>query len=101
LCASLALLLGSLARTPGQAVAIGVLASNVLAALGGCWWPIEVTPRWMQKLALCLPTGWTMDAMHRLVIFQNGALDALPHVVVLALAAIGVGFAASRVFRYQ
>ena len=39
-------------RTEGQAVGIGVLATNVLAALGGCWWPIEITPAWMQTLAL-------------------------------------------------
>src|SRR5262249_26067522 len=48
LCASLALLLGSLVVSEGQAVGVGVLASNALAALGGCWWPIEITPAWMQ-----------------------------------------------------
>ena len=54
LCASLGLLSGSLARTEGQAVGLGVLATNLLAALGGCWWPIEITPEWMQKLQLFL-----------------------------------------------
>jgi hypothetical protein len=49
LAASLGLLSGSLARTEGQAVGIGVLLTNVLAALGGCWWPIEVTPPAMQR----------------------------------------------------
>jgi hypothetical protein len=24
----------------------------ILAALGGCWWPIEITPPWMQSLSL-------------------------------------------------
>ncbi|MCE9592813.1 MAG: ABC transporter permease [Planctomycetes bacterium] len=101
LCAALALLLGSLARTAGQAVAIGVLSSNVLAALGGCWWPIEITPRWMQQLALCLPTGWTMDALHRLVVFQNGPADAVKSLALLLAAALLAGFAAARAFRYQ
>jgi ABC-type Na+ efflux pump permease subunit len=54
--ASLALLLGSLARTEGQAVALGVLASNMAGALGGCWWPIEVTPPYMQTWP-CPPGG--------------------------------------------
>ncbi|MCK6448021.1 MAG: ABC transporter permease [Planctomycetes bacterium] len=101
LCAALAILLGSLARSIGQAVAIGVLASNVLAALGGCWWPIEIVPRWMQELALCLPTGWTMDALHRLMVFQNGAADALVNLVLLCVAALVAGVGATRVFRYQ
>lgn len=101
LCASLALLLGSLARSTGQAIAIGVLASNVLAALGGCWWPIEITPPWMQSLALALPTGWTMDALHRLVTYQSGAASALPHLCVLLASALAAGWAAARAFRYQ
>jgi len=99
--ASLAILLGTLARSEGQAVGIGVLAANLLAALGGCWWPIEITPVWMQKLALFLPTGLTMDALHRIVSFQSGATSAVPHIVVLALAAMGLGWVSARIFRFQ
>lgn len=99
--ASLGLLLGSVARNEGQAVAIGVLSANLLAALGGCWWPIEVTPAWMQKLSLFLPTGITMDALHKLVHFGAGAASATPHVVALALASLAIGWLATRAFRYQ
>jgi ABC-type transport system involved in cytochrome c biogenesis permease component len=99
--ASLALLLGSLARTPGQMAGLGVLATMVLAALGGCWWPIEITPSWMQSLAMALPTGWTMDALHRLVNFGYGPGAAVPHVAGLGLAALAAGWAGARVFRYQ
>jgi ABC-2 type transport system permease protein len=101
LCASLALLLGNLVKTEGQAVGIGVLAGNVLAALGGCWWPIEITPTWMQNLSKCLPTGWAMDAMHKLISFQSGAASALPHVVALLTAALIFGWFAARRFRFQ
>jgi ABC-type Na+ efflux pump permease subunit len=101
LCASLALLLGSIVQTEGQAVAIGVLASNVLAALGGCWWPIEITPGWMQSLAKLLPTGWAMDAMHKLISFQSGAASALPHLAILLAATLAIGWLASSRFRFQ
>ncbi|MFT5051718.1 MAG: ABC-2 type transport system permease protein [Chlamydiales bacterium] len=101
LCASLGLLLGCLVRTEGQAVGVGVLASNVLAALGGCWWPIEITPSWMQSLARLLPTGWTMDAMHKLINFQAGAASAIPHVLGLFAAAWVVGWIAARRFRFD
>lgn len=59
--------------TQKQAVGLGVLTANVLAALGGCWWLIEITPEWMQLLQKFLPTGWVMDAIHRLVSFEAGA----------------------------
>jgi ABC-type multidrug transport system permease subunit len=100
LCAGLAILSGNLTRTEGQAVGLGVFAANLLAALGGCWWPIEVTPGWAQRLALGLPTGWTMDALHRLMSFQAGAYAALPHLVALVVAAFVVGWIATRTFRY-
>lgn len=99
--ASLALLLGSAARTTAQATGIGVLASLALAALGGCWWPIEITPSWMQSLALALPTGWTMDALHKLVSFGYTPGTAVPHFAALAAAALGAGWGAAKIFRYQ
>jgi hypothetical protein len=55
--ASVAMLAANVARTHGQIIGIGVATTMVLAALGGCWWPNEITPDWMQSLALFLPTG--------------------------------------------
>jgi ABC-2 type transport system permease protein len=101
LAVSLGVLVGTLAKTQGQAIAIGVLASNVMGALGGCWWPIEITPRWVQSIALLFPTGWTMDALHKLVSFGDPASAALPHLVVLTVAALVAGYFSARRFRFQ
>lgn len=100
LCTSLALLLGSIARTDSEAAGLGVFFTMVLAALGGCWWPIEVAPAWMQKLQLVTPTGWTMDALHKLISFDMAWQNALPHLVTLIGAALAIGWAASRRFRF-
>jgi ABC-2 type transport system permease protein len=99
--ASLSLLLGNLARTQPQMTGVGVLTSMVLAALGGCWWPIEITPQWMQSFALALPTGWTMDALHKLVNFGYESSAAAPHVTALAVATVLCGWAGAKIFRYQ
>jgi ABC-type Na+ efflux pump permease subunit len=101
LAASISMVLGSLARTEGQAIGIGVLASNVLAALGGCWWPIEITPRFLQGVARVLPTGWTMHALHELVSFQAGWRSAVPDTLLLTVAALIAGWLAARIFRYE
>ncbi len=100
-CASAGLWLGTIAATEGQASGLGVLAANALAALGGCWWPIEVTPGWMQAIQNFLPTGWTMDALHQLISFQSGAASAVPQVLILVVAALLIGFLAVRRFEYQ
>lgn len=99
--ASLALALCAFARSEGQVVGVSVLSANVLAALGGCWWPIELTPRWMQELASWLPTGWVMNALHRLMVFQSGPAGALLALVWLTLGALALGWLGARRFAYE
>ena len=101
LAAALAMLLGNLGRTEGQVIGFGVILSNLLAGLGGCWWPIEISPLWAQKLAVFLPTGLTMNALHKLVNFGAPPAAVVPHLCVLSLAAALALYALSRSFRFQ
>lgn len=100
-CASAGLLLGSIATTEAQVAGLGVLAANALAALGGCWWPIEITPDWMQMIQKITPTGWTMDALHKLISFQSGAASAVPQLIILLVATFIVAAFATNRFKYQ
>jgi len=99
--ASLGLLLAGVARSEAQASGVAVLVTLLLAALGGAWWPIEITPGWMQTLALALPTGWAMDGMHRLVNFGYGAGAVAWHLGALLAATAVVTVLAVRTFRYR
>ena len=101
LAASLAMLLGNFGRTEGQVIGLGVILSNVMAGLGGCWWPIEVTPSWAQKAAVFLPTGLTMNALHKLVNFGASPATVVPHLIALTLAAALALYALSRTFRFE
>jgi ABC-2 type transport system permease protein len=101
LCTSVALWLGSVARSEAQASAISVIAGNILAALGGCWWPAEVSPLWMQKISILLPTGMAMDGLHRLMSFGEPAASVLPHIAVLTVLALATGWLAARAFRFE
>jgi ABC-2 type transport system permease protein len=85
--AALSTLLGAVLSTPEQASAVGWILSMILAALGGCWWPSEVMPRWLWKASHVLPTPWAMDGFHSLISFGHG-IEA-----VLLPAAVLVGFA--------
>ena len=101
LCAALALLFSSLTRNESQSLAAGVIAANVLAALGGCWWPVEVTPSWMQHFALLLPTGWAMDGLHKLLSYGAAPPRILPHVAALLISSLLAGWIAARRFRFE
>src|SRR5258708_29548131 len=65
------MLLGNFARSEGQVMGFGLITSNLMAALGGCWWPIEGTPRWTQKLALVFPPGSAMASLPKLLTFRH------------------------------
>ena len=99
--ATLGLLLGNLARSEAQMAGMGIAGTLTLAALGGCWWPIEITPEWMQSLALALPTGWAMDAMHKMISFGYGASTAVPHLLALLTSSAILGWLSARTFRFQ
>ena len=100
-CASAGLLLGSIASSEGQVSGLGVLTANALAALGGCWWPIEITPAWMQMIQKLTPTGWTMDAMHKLISFQSGAASVIPQLLLLVSATVLIAAYAAKRFQFQ
>jgi len=87
--AALSTLLGAILETPEQASAVGWISSMLLAALGGCWWPSEVMPRWLWRAAHVLPTPWAMDGFHALISFGHG-IDAviLPAAVLLGFAVV-------------
>jgi ABC-2 type transport system permease protein len=101
LAALLGMLLGNFSRSDGQVVGLGVIASNVMAALGGCWWPIEITPRWTQDLALVFPTGWAMDGLHKLMSFGDSAQAVMPNICACLVAALIAGYVLARTFRFQ
>lgn len=100
LLASLALLLSNYAHSEAQAVGLAVLSGNLLAALGGCWWPIEVTPPFLQGLAMWLPTGWTMDGLHKLVSFGLGPSTVLFNAGALLSSALLIGAFVTRRFKF-
>jgi ABC-2 type transport system permease protein len=101
LVATLAMLMGNFGRSVPQVIGMGITGSNLMAGLGGCWWPVEITPLWAQKLAMFLPPGWTMHALHQLVNFGSPAASAIPAVGISVVLALAAGWVLSRKFRFE
>src|SRR5439155_1065398 len=62
---------------------LGSIAIMTMAAVGGCWWPIDLEPDWMQRAALAFPTTWAMEAYNDLMIRRQPAGTALGATAVL------------------
>ncbi len=59
---SLGMWLATLVKTRRQANSLVMLLSMAMAALGGAWWPLEVTPTVYRQIVHVLPTTWAMQA---------------------------------------
>ncbi|MES1243380.1 MAG: ABC transporter permease [Acidobacteriota bacterium] len=93
--AGLSLFLGAVLSTPEQASTVGWITGMVLGALGGCWWPSEVMPRWLWNAVHVLPTPWAMDALHALISFGRGVEAVLlPSAALLGFAVLFAGLGA-------
>jgi len=92
-------MLATLVRTQRAAIAIGVLTSLVLAPLGGCWWPLFITPKWMQFLARLTPHGWATTGFNKLMVFGADFSAAIPNM--LALVGFAVLFGIVAVWRFR
>jgi ABC-type multidrug transport system permease subunit len=81
---------GSLFRNPEQVSAVSIVTTLAMAALGGCWWSIELVPRAFKVVSFAFPTGWAMDGIHKLISFGYG-MDAVA-LNAAVLAGFGVAF---------
>ena len=85
--AAFGVLLASFVSNVRTASAAGVLASLVLAPIGGSWWPLFITPPFMQSLARLTPHGWANDGLNRLMLFGAEFTDVLPSMAALLVFA--------------
>jgi ABC-2 type transport system permease protein len=92
-------LLATLCDTVRRAAALGLFLTLGMAALGGCWWPLEVVPPMMRSVALALPTGQAMHALIRLLVWGDPASSlwgAALYLLAFAAVTSGLGVAVMR-----
>lgn len=94
-------LLGTLAKTRSQASGLTILFSMLPAALGGAWWPLEVTPKVYQTVVQALPTTWAMKGFGDVIIRGEGVAGVLPEVSILLGFALVFFFIGIRRFRFE
>ncbi len=92
---SLGLLLATLVRTRGQAGSLTMGLALSMAALGGAWWPLEITPPLYRQFAHAFPSAWAMDAYTAILAEGASLAEVMPQIgallgFVLLFATAGV-----------
>jgi ABC-type multidrug transport system permease subunit len=70
------LVVAASATTREAVLPLGSIVIVTMAAVGGCWWPIDLEPLWMRSVALAFPTTWAMAAYNDLMIRRQGVQAA-------------------------
>jgi len=98
---ALAFFMATLVHNEAQANGISLLLSLTLAPLGGAWWPLEITPAFMQVVGRISPVSWAMDGFNQLFYYGGTVFTIWPVLLVLVGAAGGLFLLAVRGFRYE
>jgi ABC-type multidrug transport system permease subunit len=99
--AALSVFIGSLCTKEDMIVGLAVLIANIFAALGGCWWPNEIVPPAVRRVAVISPAYWAMDGLHRLTFFRGGFPDILPHLGILLALSVVLTVIAGKYFKIR
>jgi ABC-type multidrug transport system permease subunit len=99
--APLGVAVGGWVSDPDRAASIGVILTMVMAALGGCWWPLEVVSGTLQKAALIFPTGWAMRTLHGLISFGQNLAELRGNMIALGGFAVVFGMLAVKSLRIE
>ena len=97
--ASFGVMLATLVKTDRGAGSLATLSALIMAPLGGCWWPLFITPQWMQFLAKATPHGWANNGFNKLMLFGADFADVAPEM--LALVIFTVIFSSIAVWRFR
>jgi ABC-2 type transport system permease protein len=90
----LGLLVAALVKTPESTGGLGALIAVMMAAIGGCFVPTFVMPKFMQTLSKIVPHSWALQGYQDALIRGYGICQVMPEVgVLLIFAVVFFGFA--------
>lgn len=87
--AAVGLLIGVLAKTEEQVVLSSLIATLLISALGGTWFPLEGAGKAFASLGRLTPSAWAMSGFQNILIRGLGLESAwLPTAILLAYALV-------------
>ncbi|WP_212002447.1 ABC transporter permease [Chitinophaga sp. HK235] len=82
------ILIGTLFKTPNQALNFGAISIVILSAIGGIWIPLEVMPGNMQALGHLSPLSWGLEAINDIYLRNGGIGYVWKNVLLLVLTGL-------------
>ena len=84
------ILVGTLFKTPNQALNFGAISIVILSAIGGIWIPLEIMPAKMQMIGHLSPLSWGLDAINDIYLRNKDITHIFGNIARLMSCAIGM-----------
>jgi ABC-2 type transport system permease protein len=97
--AAMGLLIGTLVKDDSQVVLIALMAMFIFSALGGTWFPLEVTSGGFAMIGKIMPSAWAMTGYQN-ILMRGLGLDSA-WMPTLILTAYALGFFVLAVWRFR
>jgi ABC-2 type transport system permease protein len=78
------MLLAAFVKTNAQLGAVSTIIIMSTTMVSGCWWPLELEPVFMQRLAVIFPQYWAMKGLTNTVVGNLGIQSVIMPVLVLS-----------------
>jgi ABC-2 type transport system permease protein len=91
------ILIGTVFKTPNQALNFGAISIVILSAIGGIWVPLEIMPPKMQFVGHLTPMNWGLDAINDIYLRNAGVGHIWDNALKLLGLCVVMLFAAARV----
>ena len=85
---AIAMLVGTIFRTPEQAGSVGPIIGIGMGMLSGCMWPLEIVSAPMRAAGHIFPQAWAMDGFIKLIARGASVADILPELGMLSAFAL-------------
>jgi ABC-2 type transport system permease protein len=77
LAASMGVLMAAMFKSEQAVIATTVISAQLLAALAGAWFPLDITSAAFSKAAHFLPGAWVIDSLHGIILKSWGIAEVL------------------------
>ncbi len=98
---SIGMVIGAWAKTIDSAQTITQMIILPMAFLGGSFFPLDITPRWLQIVSYIFPLRWLNEGMLNVMARGLGPASALPQMLVLLGIAVVFSLVGLRLFRWD
>ena len=97
--ASLGLLVSAISKTQEHVILFGMIAMFLFSALGGAWFPLEITGETFSAIGRLMPSAWAMEGFQNLILRNQGFESVI--LPALILSAYTAAFLVIAIWRFK